>query len=100
MTSREEVFGVVSGERDYQESVTLRHNDDVFSSGDLIVMLQFYADELTRDWTMNKGSSPSQVGNTMRKIAAIAVRYMESYGAIPREVEGVGKWGQVSQSRE
>ena len=82
---REEVYELIDGEREYQNE---KWPDDPLlcptnSLGDYILMVDVYLDKAKKVW---QGSSFPEVDarNTMRKIAAIAVRCMEEHGAEPR----------------
>ena len=59
-------------------------------------MMQHYVNQLPTAWALNPGAAPTEVLTNMRKIAAIAVQCLEVHGVVPRETEGVGKWGQRS----
>lgn len=97
-TGRELVYEAIDGERDYQDSHTLQDDPTApnFTTGDYITMMRAYVDKLAPAWAFNPGVAPDEVLANMRKIAAIAVQCMEVHGVVPREVEGVGQWGQRS----
>lgn len=96
MTQRSEVYAAIDGERDYQDSHTLHDPSDQFTTGDYITMMRAYVDKLAPAWAFNPGVAPDEVLANMRKIAAIAVQCMEVHGVVPREIEGVGQWGERS----
>lgn len=99
MTSRTDVYLVIDGERDYQDSHTLHEpKDPGFTTGDYITMMTAYVDKLAAAWAFNPGVAPEDVLHNMRKIAAIAVQCMEVHGAPSRSVEGLGQWGRVSRA--
>jgi len=100
-TIREQVYKVIDGERDYQDSKTLRNpnenqSEPPFSTGDYITMLLYYANQLPEAWATNPGEAPPEVLMNMRKVAAIAVQCQEWWGTVSREEEGSGVWGQRS----
>lgn len=96
-TTRDTVYSAIDGERDYQDQHTLHEpTDPGFTTGDYITMMQHYVNQLPAAWALNPGAAPPEVLHNMRKIAAIAVQCMEFHGALPREIEGVGQWGQAS----
>ncbi len=99
ITKRNEVYMAINGERDYQDSHTLHDAGDPadqFTTGDYITMMRAYVDKLAPAWAFNPGAAPDEVLANMRKIAAIAVQCMEVHGVVPREIEGIGQWGQRS----
>ena len=104
-SSRELVYAVIDGERDYQDLHTLREPNDHgrgihigFTTGEYITMMRAYTDKLASAWAFNPGVAPEDVLHNMRKIAAIAVQCMEVHGAPSRAVEGLGQWGKVSKA--
>lgn len=95
--TRKRVYSAIDGERDYQDRHTLANPiDPGFSTGDYITMLTCYADKLPAAWALNPGEAPPEVLHNMRKIAAIAIQCLEAHGVLPREIEGIGQWGQAS----
>lgn len=98
--TRAEVYAAIDGERDYQDTKTLRDDDNPddppFSTGDYITMLLNYANQLPASWALNPGEAPPEVLANMRKIAAIAVQCQEWWGVVTRNQEGTGTWGQRS----
>lgn len=88
-TSREEVYKVIDGEREYQKNFIEpnpdRHQGELdHSVGDFIVMLTSYVREAQENWTRHGGVEKSL--NSIRKIAAIAVNCMEDHGAPKRNL--------------
>lgn len=82
--NRNEVYNLLDGERDYQDSLGSDRTDGAKRTvGDYIVMLQHYQNELVRQWTLNPGNE--QALDVMRKIGGIAVHCMEDHGAPPRK---------------
>ena len=91
MSTRDRVYRVIDGERDYQDHLkkdrtefptdgtrSIKH-----SVGDFCTMMQHYQTELIEAWTKNPGDSAAL--HTMRKIAAIAVNCMEQHHAPARK---------------
>lgn len=99
MTSRADVYLVIDGEREYQDTHRiLDPAQPVFTTGDYITMMRAYVDKLAAAWAFNPGTAPEDVLHNMRKIAAITVQCMEVHGAIPRSIEGLGQWGKKSKA--
>lgn len=82
--NREEVYRLLDGEREYQDSLGTDRTDGVNRTvGDYITMLQHYQMELVRQWTLNPGCE--QALDVIRKIGGISVHCMEDHGAPPRK---------------
>lgn len=82
--NREEVYKLIDGEREYQNSLWPSHEDaPQLTIGEFVLMLSEYVDRAKNEWTNEK--KPEQKTLAMvRKIAGIAVRTMEIHGAPPR----------------
>ena len=81
---REDVYKLIDGERDYQNTLAPnRTNGRAKSVGEYVVMLQHYQNELVKAWTLNSGDEAAS--DVVRKIAGIAVHCMEDHGAPPRK---------------
>lgn len=86
--SRQDVYAVIDGEREYQdqfiETDPSRHDSSLPShtTGDYIVMLTTYIREAQDAWTRNGGDEKAL--HSLRKIAAISVHCMEDHGAPKR----------------
>jgi len=88
--SRIAVYGVIDGERDYQDNLgfdraefsTGGDGSITHTVGDFVTMLQHYQSELVRSWTTEPGNDKAL--DIVRKIAAISVNCMEQHGALPR----------------
>jgi hypothetical protein len=83
---REEVYKVIDGERDYQDS--LWHTDEGHSNplqpGEFLVLLSVYLRKAQEEWTVE----PKPEINTLhavRKVAGIAVNCLEQHSAPKRE---------------
>lgn len=98
--TRAEVYAAIDGERDYQDAHCLYEGAHEFTGGEFITMMGKYTNELPALWALNPGDAPDKVLCNMRKIAAIAVQCLEVHGVIPREVEGKGGWGTVSEAEK
>jgi len=86
MTPREEVYRVIDGERDYQDSLGSDRTDgSQHTTGDYLTMLDSYVRKAKDAWTNKPGNTAAL--NEIRKCAAIAVRCMEEHGAPKREIE-------------
>ncbi len=77
MSTRQEVYVAVDGERDYQEVL----NPDTLSIGDEILLLEEYAERARYEWSIDFGEPETEALNMIRKIAGIAIRCMEHHGA-------------------
>ncbi len=86
MTTREEVYKAIDGERDYQDS--LWSTDEGFANplviGEFLILLDVYLRKAQEEWTVEPKPEVNSI-NTVRKIAGIAVHCMEQHGAPPRE---------------
>ncbi len=89
MSTREEVYTVLDGERAYQDNIW---NEDTTSTGgkhtvtEWLVFMQDYLDEAKTYVSRNaepKGSK--QASHVIRKITAMGVACMEQNGALERE---------------
>lgn len=82
--TREEVYHLINGERDYQDHLSSERTDGTqHSVGDYVTMLTYYVSKLQEAWTMNPGTT--QALDVMRKCAGIAVHCMEDHGAPARK---------------
>jgi len=83
-STRNEVYLVIDGERDYQDKLPPTRTDgQPHTVGNYITMLGYYHSKLQEAWALNSGDQ--QALDVMRKIAGIAVHCMEDHGAIHRE---------------
>lgn len=85
---RSEVYKLIDGEREYQDSlrydgVNARFGDMEHEVGEYLVMFATYLRKAEDGWTLNKGND--QALHQIRKLATIAVRCMEEHGAPTRE---------------
>lgn len=81
--TREEVFELITSERDYQDSLSSARTDGSTKTvGDYITMLSHYVNKMQEAWTMNPGNTAAL--DVMRKVGAIAVHCMEDHGAPAR----------------
>lgn len=94
-TSREEVYKVIDGERNYQDSLFVsggRFSIDedgedpsrAHTVGESILILKRYVDKAAIEWNDNCGNTPAL--HMIRKVAGIAVRCMEEHGAPKRQL--------------
>lgn len=86
--TRDKVYALIDQERDYQDDVWAENHPESehpLRVGEDLLLLQKYVDDATDVWT--RESRPEvKTMDLMRKIAAIAVRSIESNGAPPRFV--------------
>ena len=84
---RTEVYRVIDTERDHQESLPSNRSEDPKRTrmvAEYLTMLDYYVSHAQETWTMRSGNE--LVLDDMRKIAALAVRCMEEWGAPERVV--------------
>ena len=87
--TRQEVYKLIDGERDYQDSF-ISNTDNNRSEGiphqvaGYVVMINHYVQKLNQAWTENAGCEKAL--DVVRKIAGIAVHCMEDYGAPERKL--------------
>ncbi len=84
MPNQDEVFKVISEERAYQDSLWGDNLDKINGVGDYLVYMQTY---LTRAFENHYNTDPTQEGSLdfIRKVTAIGVKAMESFGAPSRK---------------
>jgi hypothetical protein len=83
--NRQEVYTIVDGERDYQDSLPPSRTDGrEHTVGEFLVMLQHYLNQAVEAWTLNPGDGAAL--DNVRKCAGICVKCMEVHGA-PRRKE-------------
>ena len=81
--TREEVYKLIDGEREYQNSLPpSRTNGFHKTVGEYLTMLRCYMTQADVAWTMNAGDDAAL--DVIRKIAGIAVHCMEDHGAPER----------------
>lgn len=82
---RGKVFGVITGERMYQDAQQEngRFEKVVHTVGEELLLMKRYLDKAIAKYADNFGDAPALHG--IRKVAALAVRCMENHGALPRE---------------
>lgn len=82
--NREDVYKLIDGERDYQDSLGANRTDGrQHSVGEYLVMLDTYLRRAFDAWTGNPGDSAAL--DEVRKIAGIAVHCMEDYDTPSRK---------------
>lgn len=81
--ARENAYRAIDGERDYQEAGkgNARTDRQSTSVGEHVLMLVGYTNQAVAQWNGPHPEGREAAMNTMRKIAAIAVRCMEEHGA-------------------
>ena len=81
-TKLHEVYDAINGERRYQDTL----NKCPLDSGSEILLLAEYVDRARKAWTADFNENhDSEYLHMIRKIAGIAVRTMEHYGAPKRK---------------
>jgi hypothetical protein len=85
---RGRIFGVITGERMYQDSQQRggRWQKQTHTVGEELLLMKVYLDKAIAKCAHNFGDAPALHG--IRKVAALAVRCMENHGALPRELVG------------
>lgn len=84
---RNEVYKLIDGERDYQDSLPPSRTDGRnHTVGEFMVMLQYYMNKAIEGWTM----TPNDKGalDNIRKIAGICVHCMEHHETPKRNNHG------------
>jgi hypothetical protein len=82
--TREEVYKIIDGEREYQNHLGSTRTDGLpHSVGDYIVMLDRYIRRAVDGWTDHAGTAYAL--HEIRKIAGIAVHCMEDHDTPRRE---------------
>lgn len=85
-TPRSDVYAVIDGERDYQQSLPGNRSEDplrVRTMAEYLTMLDHYVRHAQDAWTTRAGIEVPL--HDMRKIGALAVRCMEEWGALSRD---------------
>lgn len=85
-STRQEVYAALDTERAYQERVwdsSIIHAQEQ-SVGDAILLVEEYAAKARLAWSQQQYPETNAL-DIMRKIGGIAVRCMETHGAINRE---------------
>lgn len=85
MSTRGKVFGIITGERKYQDA---QYKDEIFEKevhtvGEELLLMKVYLDKAIAKYAKDFGDASSLHG--IRKVAALAIRCMENHGALPRE---------------
>jgi hypothetical protein len=81
--TREEVYTLIDGERDYQDRLPPSRTDGSAKSvGDYLTMLRYYLTQAEAKWTSSSGNLGAL--DNIRKIAGITVKCMEDHGAPER----------------
>lgn len=80
--SRNTVYDVIDGERDYQDD-TWPAAEKRLTPGEFIILFEEYVAKARAAWVKEHGDE--NLKNSFRKLAGIAVRAMEVHGAVPRE---------------
>ena len=80
--TREEVYKLIDGERDYQEEMKAKHGSVTRSPSDYFLIIAGYINEATAQNMTNAGTDSLLI--SLRKIAALSVACMEDNGAPAR----------------
>ena len=83
---RGKIFGIIVGERHYQDAQLEkgRFQQSIHTVGEELLLMKVYLDRAITEYANNFGDAPALHG--IRKVAALAVRCMENHGALPREL--------------
>ncbi len=81
--SRDKVYDIIDGERDYQDE-TWSADERALTPGEFLILFEEYVAKARGRWVKNSGDVAFH--NDFRKLGGIAVRAMETHGAIPREL--------------
>lgn len=88
VTTREDVYATLDGERTFQNSRFPRGNLSDFSIGEELLLIEEYVRKARAYWTKEAAGEELDTLNSVRKIAAIAVRCLEKHGAPRRAAPG------------
>jgi hypothetical protein len=82
--NREDVYKLIDGEREYQDSLDHTRTDGCAKGvGDYLTLLRAYLREAEEGWVRSAGNTKGL--ESIRKIAGIAVHCMEVHGAPARK---------------
>ena len=97
---REKVFGVIIGERYYQDAQQKggRFEKVIHTVGEELLLMKVYLDKAVFGYTDTFGDAVALHG--IRKVAALAVRCMENHGALPREEQDLEKARKERQKKD
>lgn len=86
--SRESVYQLIDGERDYQDNLPpSRSTHAPVDVGGYLSLMQHYLNEAHKEWAMNPGDTKAL--DVVRKITALGVHCMEDHGAPARKHESM-----------
>lgn len=86
MIPRSEVYRVIDGEREYQNSLTSDRTDGCIKSvGDYILMMEHYIQAARTEWCSEAGNVEAL--RNIRKVAGIAVRCMQEHGVVQQHAQ-------------
>lgn len=84
--SRDEVFKIISEERDFQEKMRPHtHHEGNGSLPAHLLLMQEYLQRAISNWANYRGMAVIEALDEVRKVGALAVRCMEHNGAVKRE---------------
>ncbi len=87
-TEREEVYQVIDGERDYQESrwnISTTNTAGNHSVTEFLVYMRDYVEEALHHVSRHADPGASDIAlNSVRKVAALGVACMEQHGVLRR----------------
>lgn len=81
--ARARVFDVIDGERDYQDENDPA-TDRELTPGEVLMLFEEQLKHAKSNWS-NEPEGRTATINNIRRLASIAVRALETFGAIPRE---------------
>lgn len=81
---RDEVYRAIDGEREFQDNLfpTVKGQNRKFTVGEELLLISQYLNEARTDWTSY--DTDTKTLNSVRIIAALAVRCMENHGVTAR----------------
>lgn len=86
-SSRQEVYGAIDGERDYQDqrwNAKTTTTAGIHSNLEFLVFIQDYVQEAMHKSSREAGAELTFTKHSLRKIAALAVAALEQNGVEPR----------------
>lgn len=90
--TRQEVYSLIDGERDYQDYLAVKSGTELdsvrpHSTEEFVLYMEDYLSEcktiLSRTWTKDRVAPPEALA-ALRKVTTLGVACMEQHGAPPR----------------
>ena len=87
--NRQEVYAIIDGERDYQDSLGADRKRDPgpnisLSQAEFFTLMRVYLSKAETSWALSPGEYVEEAQAQVRKIGAMCVQSMEKYGSPKR----------------